>query len=478
MERAETTTKQIRILLVEDSEDDADLLIHHLRKAGLKATSRRVETASEMQVALREPWDIVIADQKLNGFTGQEALELIKRDGLEIPFLLVSGVVAEEAGAAFMKAGAHDCVMKNRLARLVPAIERALREADLRKQRNLTAAALEKSEERYQRLVEVCPDCLLMVRDGSVVFANQAGLPLFGATKTEELIGARLLDLFHPGSHGSLQIVIERAFAGDKPPVLIDHRIVRRDGSLREVEIAAASFQDPQSALVQLVIRDVSDRRRLEREVLRISEHEQRRLGQDLHDGVCQKLVALKFRIAALEDKLRAKATIELKDTGVLSKILELAVDEAHGLAYGLCSVAMDRKGIISALHDLAKTTQTVFGIECQVRTRGTISWANSQMDTQLYRIAQESISNAVKHGKASQIAVSLAISAQGARLSISDNGIGFSPRKDNEGMGIQIMHYRAQRIGAKLLIEPRLPSGTRIVCECPTAAASAAVAS
>jgi signal transduction histidine kinase len=225
--------------------------------------------------------------------------------------------------------------------------------------------------------------------------------------------------------------------------------------------------------LVQLVIRDVSERRRLEREVVRISEHEQQRLGQDLHDGVCQKLVGLKFKMAALEGRLREKTAIETRDAAALLQLLDMVLQETHSLAYGLCP-AMDKDGLVSALKDLARTAESVFGIKCRVLAQGASSWADSHCGTQLFRIAQESISNAVKHGRASRVAVGLVMGAKGARISISDNGAGISnPIDTNKGMGIKIMRYRAQRIGGKLHITRRMPRGTRVVCECSPEAGS-----
>jgi two-component system, NarL family, sensor histidine kinase UhpB len=457
MSQAGTGMKSVRILMVEDSEADAIVIIRHLaREAGYRAICHRVETAEEMEQALNEPWDVVIADQHLPNFSAWAALELLKDKGVEIPLLLVSGIVPEEDGAALMKAGAHDCVTKDKLARLGPALERTLKEVEFKNQRNLAAKALEKSEERYRRLVEVCPDCIVILRDERVVFVNQAGLAVFGAEAAEQIEGKALSEL-----------LVSR-LEPDLSQQLVEDKIVRLDGALREVEIASASFYDEQGRLVQLVIRDVSDRHRLEREVVRISEHEQQRLGEDLHDGVYQKLVGLKFKLAALEGRLREKTLAETRDAAALLQVLDMVLQETHSLAYGLCPAAVDKNGLVWALRDLARTTETVFGIKCRVLAQGASSWADSHYGTQLFRIAQESISNAVKHGKASRVAVGLVMGAKGARISISDNGAGIgAPIKADKGMGIKIMRYRADRIGAKLHITRRATRGTRVVCEC-----------
>ena len=121
--------KPLRCLLVEDSENDAMLLLRQLRSGGYDVTSERVDTAEAMRAALdRHPWDVVLADYKMPHFSGPAALELLKASGKGLPFILVSGSIGEEQAVAAMKAGAHDYIMKDKLGRLVPTIERELRD--------------------------------------------------------------------------------------------------------------------------------------------------------------------------------------------------------------------------------------------------------------------------------------------------------------------------------------------------------------
>ena len=146
------THKPLRVLIADDSEDDALILLHTLRKAGYQPTSERVSSASAMKSALqRQAWDIVISDYEMPGFGGFEALQLLKESGQDLPFILVSAVVSEETAVAAMKAGAHDYIMKRKLARLAPAIERELREAQTRVARKTAEAALRLSEAQLRQ---------------------------------------------------------------------------------------------------------------------------------------------------------------------------------------------------------------------------------------------------------------------------------------------------------------------------------------
>jgi signal transduction histidine kinase len=142
---------RLRVLLVEDSEDDAALVLAELRRAGYEPDAERVYSAQALEAALGgAAWDLVIADYSMPSFTGLEALNLVRASGLDLPFIVVSGTIGEDVAVAAMKAGAHDYLIKDRLARLAPAVERELREATERRERRRTESALRQSEDRFR----------------------------------------------------------------------------------------------------------------------------------------------------------------------------------------------------------------------------------------------------------------------------------------------------------------------------------------
>jgi signal transduction histidine kinase len=144
--------KILRVLIADDSEDDAFFLARELRKAGYELIYERISTASKMEAALqRQTWDIVISDYEMPGFGGFEALQLLKKSGHDLPFILVSAVVSEETAVAAMKAGAHDYIMKRKMARLAPVIERELREAQMRLARKAAEESLRQNEEQMRQ---------------------------------------------------------------------------------------------------------------------------------------------------------------------------------------------------------------------------------------------------------------------------------------------------------------------------------------
>ena len=149
----------LRVLIVEDSEDDAALLVRELRRGGWAPRFERVETAEEMRAALdREPWDLVVADYALPQFSAPAALAIIRECRLDLPFIIVSGTIGEDTAVAAMKAGAHDYLMKGNYARLVPAIERELREDRARRERAKLEGERRALEERYRQVLTIAAD--------------------------------------------------------------------------------------------------------------------------------------------------------------------------------------------------------------------------------------------------------------------------------------------------------------------------------
>jgi PAS domain S-box-containing protein len=211
---ARTGARQLRVLLVEDNPDDAFLLGRHLGKNGFALEMTRVETPAEMMAAL-DPGagvglpEIVLADYNLPSFSGPAALQMVKTAGLDIPFIMMSGAISEETAVESMRAGAQDYVTKQNLVRLVPAIERELREAGARKNKLAAEMALRQSEARFHRLVEAMPLGLLISDSaGRIVYANGAVERLLGYANGSMVGGGVTLDSLCP--------TLETAYAGSE----------------------------------------------------------------------------------------------------------------------------------------------------------------------------------------------------------------------------------------------------------------------
>jgi len=257
----------LRVLVVEDSEFDARILINLLRGGGWSVTHRRVENEASLQNALaNEPWDLVLADHQLPLFSAPEALSVVQRSGLDIPFIIVSGGIDEGVAIAAMKAGAHDFLMKGALGRLVPAVQRELREAATRAARRRAEADLQQSELRYRSVWENSTDAVLLLDLGGIIrFANPACIPVFGWPP--ELLVGQTLDALQP------EVQAPGAWwrAAQDPAVrrCLEVHALRRDGTLVEVEIAVTEMRMGTELWLVAFCRDITERRHAEAELRR-----------------------------------------------------------------------------------------------------------------------------------------------------------------------------------------------------------------
>ncbi|HYG34947.1 MAG TPA: sensor histidine kinase, partial [Clostridia bacterium] len=200
--------------------------------------------------------------------------------------------------------------------------------------------------------------------------------------------------------------------------------------------------------------------------ILEISEQERERIGQDLHDGLCQLLSGIKFKTTLLEQKLQTKAPEEARDARALENLLNGAIQQARNIAHGLHPVALEAQGLMSALEELAASVTNVYGVACVCQFQHPVLVHDHSVATHLYRIAQEAINNAIRHGQASKVVLRLIGRKGNLALTIQDNGCGFSVRpKRKTGMGLHLMRYRARAMGATVDVKPGPTGGTVVTC-------------
>lgn len=277
--------KSLAVLIVEDAESDAQLIVRLLKKADYELVYEQVETAEQMRSALnRRAWDVVISDYHLPQFDGHAALKLLQSMGLDIPFIVVSGAIGEETAVAMMKAGAHDYLIKGSLARLVPAVERELAQAEIRRGRQRTEEALRESEDRYRTLVEFSPDSIGIHCEGKVAYVNAATVKLFHANSPEDLIGLPIIQFVHPDYRAVAMERARQSYENHLPASLLEEKFITLDGQLIDVEVIATPIAYESKPATQIIIRDITKRKRAE-ESLRVSEKRYRELFNGMIDG-------------------------------------------------------------------------------------------------------------------------------------------------------------------------------------------------
>jgi PAS domain S-box-containing protein len=260
----------LRVLLVEDLEDDALLLERSLRRAGYDITSERVDTAAALNAALdRRAWDIVIADYTLPEFNGLAALALVKERGLDVPFIIVSGSIGEDIAVGAMKAGALDYIMKNNLSRLIPAVERELREVEVRRARKRAEESLQENYQLMQAVFEGTSDVIYVKdREGRYVMINSAGARVFGRSP-EEVIGKKDLELFSPETACPIMERDSQVLASGKTQT--HEGALTTLGEMRTYLATKAPWRDHQGNIIGIIgiARDITERKESEAQLQR-----------------------------------------------------------------------------------------------------------------------------------------------------------------------------------------------------------------
>jgi two-component system, NarL family, sensor histidine kinase UhpB len=533
----------LRVLLVEDSEDDAELMRREIRRGGYEPRFHRVADPEAMQRALDEQeWDLVISDYVMPGFGGLEALELFKRRNLDIPFLVVSGHIGEDRAVETMRAGADDYLMKDRLARLVPAITRELREAVTRKGCREADRALRESEERFRQLAE---------NIGAVFFMfdrpdAQGVMRLLYVSPDYEKIWERSTDSLynepsgwlkaaHPGDRVDLLAQLPQLARGEFSK---EFRIIRLDARVRWIYYRAFPVFNEQGAIYRIAAiaediterkeaaeqvaagarrledmveeltvveerlresnrelsesraeleervlkrtadltaanaelqRQIQERMRLERDLLEVAEKERQRIGFDLHDDLSQQMMGVAFLVKALERKVANQCMPSEVEARQIQTLIDEVINHTHDLAHDFSS--LDRQGddLESELTKLAAKVKKMFGVSCRFSRKGVAPPLPQNVVAHLYKIAQESASNAVKHGRAKEVSISLSQRNSELILSVRNDGLPIpESRKASDRMGLRIMNSRANLIGAALKIKSNGEDGTVVTCTLP----------
>lgn len=514
--------QRLKLLLVEDSEDDALLLLRTLRQGGYEPEFLRVETRQAMAAALdQQNWDVLISDYVMPRFGGLDALKLVQEKKLDLPFIIVSGHIGEEIAVVAMKAGAHDYVMKDRLARLVPAIERELREAEVRRARRQAAEALKEEEERFRQLAENIEAVFFTMEAGTemplgrLLYLSPAYEKIWGVpreTLLEDSLG--WLKGVHPEDQERVKAAVPKILRGEFNE---QFRIVRpgqetrwvnlrafpvcnERGDVYRIAAIAVDITDRKKAEEELrainealeearkhlekrvqertaelrmanaeLRRQMKERRMLENELLEIAEKERRRIGIDLHDELGQHLNGIALMMKGLELKLEKKGLAEKAEAHKIQSLIFKTIDRAHDVAHDLASVDLDGDDLKSVLSSLVKHTEKVFAVECRAKFCEGTPATGKNIVSQVYKIAQEAITNAVKHGRAKHVEVELAQAGDKLLLTIRNDGLRFDePKQSTDRMGLRIMKYRANLVGGTLEIRPQEKEGTVVQCTVP----------
>lgn len=301
---------------------------------------------------------------------------------------------------------------------------------------------------------------------GIIASINPAGERMFGYSAAE-LIGQNLSMLMpkpYSKDHDSYMKRYRDTGVGHIIGIGREVLAMRRDGRVFPIDLAVSEVKSGQWHFFKGIIRDLTERKRLESQILEISDREQKRIGQDLHDGIGQQMTGIGFLARSLQLRLTETQSPEADVARQLAEHVGQAVVQTRALARGLHPVAPVPGGLNSALADLTSTLEATYGVKCRVSCEDLVWFKDATIATHIYRIIQEAANNAIKHAKPQTIDIVLAEHRKTLHVTIEDDGIGF-PEKlpEHPGLGLQIMSSRASLIGAKLTFSRREPTGTVI---------------
>jgi two-component system, cell cycle sensor histidine kinase and response regulator CckA len=445
-------SSHLRVLIVEDSEDDLLLLLRALRCGDYILDYERVETAAAMQAALdRQPWDIVIADYTLPHFSAPEALKLLQQQ-CDLPFIIVSGTIGEETAVAAMRSGANDYLLKGNLTRLVPAVERELREAQVRQQRLVAEQALRESEERFRQLSENMTESVFWMADPQaqqMIYVSPTYAQIWGGADAS--VAADLAEWFAPIAPDDRQRVETNFFA----QALLgsydeEYRIIRPDGTTRWIRDRGFPMQNPTGIPYRVVgvAEDITSRKLTEAALRRTERLDS--LGT-LASGIAHDLNNVLTPIMGIVELLPLKITNMDESTEELLEILHDSTHRGADLVKQILSFTRGIEGkttstqVTHLLAEIRKVIHQAFPKNIDLTTDFAQDlWLIAADATLLHQVFMNLCVNArdamPNGGKLSIVAENLTIDENYARISpdaaggpyvvitISDTGMGIAP--------------------------------------------------
>lgn len=501
----------LNLLIVDDSADDALLIADHLREAGYELNVERADTEDSMTALLRQRgWDAVIADIHMPHFSAMRALELCQEGELDCPFIVVSGKVGEEAAVSLLKAGAHDFLLKGSFSRLVPALERELREAEIRREKRRAEAALRESEARYARACQGTNDGLwdwdLIT---NTVYYSPRWKAMFGYAETE--IGDTPEEWFGrvvPESDASLvRASLDYHLAGDVPQFTAEHRIRHRDGGWRWALVRGQAVRNAQGRAIAIAgsASDITARKLAEQELRRAKREMEgalatktRFLAAASHD-LRQPVQALLCYSSLLTDVLRDHPTSEIVASldaalGSLKALLDSLLDVSK-LDAGLVKPqvqAFPVNAVLSRVIENLRPEAVAKGIDLRFVPSRSVITSDPLL---LGRIIGNLCENAIRYTEHGRVLIGCRRRGLTLSMEVWDTGIGIpagfqeqifeeffqvgNPERDRHkglGLGLAIVQRLARLLRHDLSVRSQPGQGTVFTVNVPLSATCAPI--
>lgn len=466
---------EIKILILEDNEMDAELLQRLLRKEMPYAILFLATNRNEYLDLLERKPDIILADNSLPQFNATEALAILRKQALRIPFILVTGTVSEEFAAGIIKLGADDYILKDRLARLPSAIDTALEKAHVENERLTAFSRLIESEERYRALIERITDAFIALDENwNYTFINKQAGELI-RRDPRSLIGKNIWQEFPD--------VVGTATYNAFMLAMKEQRYIMNVDHYEPLNLWQENHIYPSHDGVSVFIRDISNRKHAENEIIQknrelqelsshlqnIREEERISIAREIHDELGQQLTGLKMDLHWLQKKLTtAEEPVKNKIEESVNLINDTIVTVRRIVA-DLRPAILDDLGLVSALCWHGEQIEKRFEIKVQFSTSVQHLKIPPQIATGIFRIYQEVLTNAVKHANARHITSNLDLVDETLQLVIKDDGKGMDTSATPEkSFGLVGIRERVFILGGTFKIKSELGKGTEAQINIP----------
>ncbi len=481
----------LKILIIEDSEDDTLLLAGCFRRAGYQLEFERADNAGTTRLAMAgKRWDAILSDHSMPGFSAMAALKLMQELGLDLPFIIVSGVIDEETAIAAMRAGAHDYLSKDRLDRLVPAVEREIREAKNRSERRAALETVKENEARFRALVSNIPGMVFQLagRAGGTfrfLYVSEGAEALLGHAPDALAADPYLFfDAIHAEDRHSFSAAMSCSADG-QVQMNWDGRISAADGTGKWINLRAAprpvaggevQWEGIVSNITQSKLAE-NELRESRTQLAELSSHleaakeeERERIARDIHDELGGTLVAIKIETSLLSTRLPTDPLQLRKRVRAIEGLIDEAINTAGRVARELRPGILKDFGLAAAIECQADDFSQRVGLACD--TTGIAHDVDPDEETSLalFRILQEALTNIAKHAQATQVRIQLRAEGNELVLEIGDNGRGISAEDMNKpkSFGLRGIRERMRGLGGSLELGRNLPQGARVVLRAP----------
>ncbi|HRZ25442.1 MAG TPA: PAS domain S-box protein, partial [Spirochaetota bacterium] len=320
--------------------------------------------------------------------------------------------------------------------------------------RKMIENILRESEEKFRRITESSLNELIITDEKGVIRFVSPSITRYTGFSPEKMIGKQIEAFFPENMAAKVRRHMSDALNG-KAVGLFESNIFRADGSLASIEasiVMTASTNGRRE--LEIYMRDISEQKQLQQEIIRLSEAERKKMGQNLHDGLGQVLTGISIMIGTAARKIRLNRSVTYDEMIRIAQKVEEAIDTTRLTARGLYPVTLEKSGLISALREMAITVENSYGTKCRVYNQGNDTAPDVHTSYQLYYIVQEAINNAIRHGRAKKIDIDIVIKKKLIRFVVVNDITVKNRKKKSDGMGLRIMAYRAEMIGGTFSVK------------------------